>query len=732
MRETPWQLWIDTGGTFTDCLGRSPRGDVLRLKVLSSSRLRGEVTEAKGSSVRLRLPVRGEGDLFAGYEVRGSTPDQVSRVVASEASELDTWLHLESPLEGPLEIVSPEEAPAFAARLLTGTGMRAELPPLTLRLATTKGTNALLERTGARVGLLVTEGFRDLLQIGDQARPDIFALEIVQPPPFHAEVQEVRERLRADGSVDTPVDPAAVRRQLEELREVGVEAIAVALLHSYLEPAHERVVGDLAREVGFGAVSLSSELASEIRVLDRARTAVVDAYLAPIVRRYLDGIARSMAAASGGSRMRVMTSAGGLVDQAHYRPKDSLLSGPAGGVVGAAAAGAEHGWRRLLTFDMGGTSTDVARIDGDHEYRYQQTVADARILAPALAIETVAAGGGSICWLDEGQLRVGPQSAGADPGPACYGRGGPLAITDVNLLLGRLVADGFEIPLDHGAALARAEELRNRVAGLPLEDMLHGLLDIANERMADAIRRVSVRRGFDPGDHTLLTFGGAGGQHACAVATLLGVSRILVPRDASLLSAFGLSVARLERFAGRDVLERLDACADHLPTLLDALGEEALEQLRGDLHDPAGGAVRRLSVTTRLEGQDQGLDLDWPGSAEELAASFRGRYFDVFGCDPPSRPLEIASVRAIASTEGGSGASLPSGAPDAAASVAARRTVRSSFDGAWQDVPRLEREHLTGRHLGPVLVVERHSVTVVEPGWSVEEAPAGGLVLLRA
>ncbi len=364
--------------------------------------------------------------------------------------ELDAPLD-EGPLEGAaFELRSPEEAPVLAARLVTGTPLGAPLPPMALRLATTRGTNALLERKGAATALFITRGFGDLLRIGTQQRPDLFALAIEKPEPLYREVVEVPERLAADGSVLLPLDAEAVREAGRRLRAAGIETAAVALMHSFRNPAHEEELGEILRGCGFRYVSLSSQLAPLIKLLPRAETAVVDAYLAPILDRYLSGVAGALAEGS----LHVMTSAGGLVRAGSFQAKDALLSGPAGGVVGAALSGRRSGLDRVIAFDMGGTSTDVARYDGDFEYLFEHRVGDAHLVAPALAIESVAAGGGSICSYDGIQLRVGPESAGAWPGPACYGAGGPLTLTDVNLLLGRLDPGRFEIPTrsDRGGA----------------------------------------------------------------------------------------------------------------------------------------------------------------------------------------------------------------------------------------------------------------------------------------
>ncbi len=439
------------------------------------------------------------------------------------------------------------------------------------------------------------------------------------------------------------------------------------------------------------------------------------------------------AAEDGRVAPRVMTSAGGLASFSSYRPKDSLLSGPAGGVVGAAAAGRASGTERVIGFDMGGTSTDVSRYDGDFEYNFEFRVGDATVVAPALAIETVAAGGGSICRVDHGQLKVGPESAGARPGPACYGAGGPLTVTDVNLLLGRIDPAAFGLPIDVAAAERRSAEV---LAGLPggEEGLLGGFLQVASERMADAIRRISISRGYDPADHALVSFGGAGGQHACAIATELGMRTVIVPLDTSLLSAVGLGHAVLERFAHRQVLETLEDAA--IGPLVEELEQQALARLVSERGANLEGAkVRRRIVRLRLLGQETALEVEPPSSAEArsadvVAALFAERYRAVYGYEPPDHPVEVESIRVLASTAPAA-ARLIRG-PSQRSSEPAPRTCRVWFDG-WRQVDLLHRDRLAAgfEHAGPCLVQERHSITVVEPGWALGVDDARALVLSR-
>jgi 5-oxoprolinase (ATP-hydrolysing) len=435
-----------------------------------------------------------------------------------------------------------------------------------------------------------------------------------------------------------------------------------------------------------------------------------------------------------------MTSAGGLVGRQAFHAKDSLLSGPAGGIVGARAAGREAGYERIIAFDMGGTSTDVARCDGDFEYIFEHRVGDAHLVAPALAIESVAAGGGSVCVADRHGLRVGPESAGASPGPACYGAGGPLTLTDVNLLLGRLLPDRFEIPL----VRERAEEAANtlltdleRETGERQErdTVMEGLLEIANERMADAIRRVSLRRGYDPAEYALVSFGGAGGQHACAVASRLGIRTVLVPRDASLLSALGIGRAAIERFAERQVLRPLGDITDEgIASLLDELAQEATTVVSIEGVTPDGVTIRRRIVALRLAGQESTLTVDFD-PAMPLAEAFAERYAAVYGHRPPTeRTVEVESVRAVAGSGAEGRPHPPTPSPNAGRGGGNKREIGARFEGAWVEAAVYEREEIRAEETvtGPSLIVERHSVVVVEPGWAARvDVNSGALVLAQ-
>lgn len=747
---TAWEVWIDTGGTFTDCLARDPAGRLHRAKVLSSSRLRGRIEassiEASGGRTRLTSPLVAElpADFLRGYGFRLLGDGDASVPVAScdpatATLEISGRLPVAPGAGDPFELLSPEEAPLLATRLVTGCRLEEPLPPVRLRLATTRGTNALLERRGADTALFITRGFGDLLRIGNQQRPDLFALQIIKPEPLYAAVVEVDERLDSAGAEIRPLDLERLRERAHELLQRGIDSAAVALLNSYREPRHERLVAGCLREIGFRHVSESAELAPFIRIVPRAETAVVNAYLAEVIDGYRDRVQRPL----GTGTLHLMTSAGGLVRAAEFHAKDSLLSGPAGGVVGAAAAGSRSGLTRVIAFDMGGTSTDVSRHEERLTYSFETRVGSARLLAPALAIETVAAGGGSICSVVGGRLRVGPRSAGARPGPACYGAGGPLTLTDVNLLLGRLDPTRLRIPIVPSAAESAAQALAQELAGgrdlagesgggADEESLLAGCLQIANEKMAQAVHRISIREGRDPAKYALVAFGGAGPQHACGLAELLGIRRCLVPADAGLLSAYGLGSARIERFAERQVLRPLTEVADRVPEWLGRLEADAIGRLERDGVEAEAVEIRRRPVELRLAGQDASLLVE-AGSSRALNEAFAEAYHERFGYPPPNRPLELVSLRVVASSGRPAADPLDEHRPldenRAPAPVAGER--RSWFGGAWCQVPLYERSRLAPGHTfrGPALVLEEHSTTVVEPGWRARVDTAAALLL---
>ncbi len=746
-----WSIRIDTGGTFTDCLAIDPAGTCHRVKVLSSGTLRGTVTSAEPGSREVSLAVSWNAPAhFARGALLRSLEDPTTAVEVSGHGPADgttCTLEITGPVpaafapESACELAFDEEAPVLAARLVTGTAAGEPLPAIDLRLATTRGTNALLERHGVPVAFFVTRGFADLLRIGDQQRPDLFALDIRRPPPLYQEVVEVEERLDAEGGVLRSLDLESLDEPIRRLREAGIESAAVAFLHSYRNPEHEERLAEHLRQKGFRHVARSADLAPLIKILPRAETAVVDAYLGPIIGEYLERVRRRI----GEGHLHMMTSAGGLVSASRYRACDSLLSGPAGGVVGAASSGRAVGAEKVIAFDMGGTSTDVSRFDGDYEYLFEHRVGDARVAAPALAIETVASGGGSICQLEAGpggegtgRAMVGPESAGARPGPACYGAGGPLTLTDVHLLLGRLDPSRFGIPVSADAARRAFESLVAKVRQADpggREALLLGFLDIANERMADAVRQISVRRGYDPNRYGLVSFGGAGGLHACAVASLLGIETVIVPREAGLLSALGLGAAVIERFAQRQILEPLADCHTSLMPWLRELARSASDEVVLEGAPAEQVEVRRQLAFLRFAGQETSLELELsPAMLEdesELARGFFRRYETLYGYRPRERVLEVESLRVVASSKPPREAARMAAAESRDAKPSSLH--RAFFGGVWREAPVYHTDNLDpGAVLrGPALVLDPHATLVVEPGWHGRAEPGGTLVLRR-
>ena len=717
-----FKVRVDTGGTFTDCWGRADHESVPRLvKVLSSGRLRVSVAEwLSPTNLRIVLPenwTTGDG-FFKDYLIESGNSSAV--VEFFDAASCTLNLSGEVIRNPSVDLHANEEAPVLGARLLTGTALDKEFPSLDFRLATTRGTNALLERKGGRVALFVTEGFADLLTIRDQRRPDLFALRHERPLPLFERVIEVPGRLDCEGNELTPLQldddfAAAVNAALED----GITIGAVSLLHSYRNKAHETALAAYLEEAGFTFLSSSSGLAPLIKILPRAETAVVNSYLHPVMQTFLDHIRGKI----GNEReLLTMTSAGGLEPIKSYTPKDSLLSGPAGGVSGAAAIAEELGKERILTFDMGGTSTDVARYDKGFQYRFEQIVGDARLLSPALKIETVAAGGGSICAWEDGRLKVGPESAGADPGPACYGRGGPLTVTDVNLLLGRIDPDNFGIPLarENIEAARRAAVDLQQQAGIdeekPSRDFLLGLLDIAVEQMADAIRSISIQDGSDPADYALLAFGGAGPLHACDIAERLNMQRILIPAEAGVLSAYGLDQASVERFAEQQI--NLPTTSSELDACFAETDQEAVAALKSTgFH----GFVTRRIAELRLAGQDATLNVEVT-STSELNESFRGAYQNTYGYPPPAdRAIEVVSYRAIAGT-------------GRASSRLADPTGSSKRPNPVDSIKRnnfIDRNHLAeGQSItGEVVIQDPFSTLFLKSGWTAHLAFNGALEL---
>lgn len=714
MSDVYWKLWIDTGGTFTDCIAVDPSGHTHRIKVLSMGCLRGRILRKINPHVyhfeaNWEYPSR----LLEGYTFNVLGSKEKSKLVA--ANFQDHTLVIDdnrSSLTGhDFEITTGEEAPILAARLITGTPLAEPLPPMEIRLGTTRGTNALLERKGAKTVLFVTKGFKDLLRIGTQQRPDLFQLNIPTPRMLYDEVVEVEERLDAAGNV-------LLKLALDEALLTGkFDSAAVSLLHSYRNPAHEQEVGKWLAKKGQLSVSLSSELSPAVHYLRRTQTAVVNAYLSPVLDRYLAAIHTSIGPQSS---LKIMKSSGGLTSVENFRAKDSLLSGPAGGVVAATRIGRKFGIDKLIAFDMGGTSTDVARIDGRPEIKYLTEIDHVELHNASLAIETVAAGGGSICWFDGFNLRVGPESAGANPGPACYGAGGPLTITDVNLLLGKLEPNRFGIPIRVDAAENQLNKLKNLVFQqtgnfLNNRQLLRGLEVIANEKMADAIRHISVTRGINPANYTLLAYGGAGGLHGCQLAATLGMSTVLVPYDAGLLSALGMGLAQPAHIASRQVLKPWDDAAVSLDGLFAELESEARSALEEE--GSKGIEIEFRSVFLRFAGQESVLEIPYSDPEATLQA-FENTYRESFGYFPINRKVEIESARLGVAVQPDTDITL--GVQQEGEEPTPDRQLLARFHSEEErEIPVFEWRHLQpgARITGTALVISESSSTYIPEGW---------------
>jgi 5-oxoprolinase (ATP-hydrolysing) len=630
------------------------------------------------------------------------------------------------------KVPSSDRAAVDGMRQLLGLEPGAPLPPCDVRLSTTIATNALLERRGVAAALAVTRGFGDLLHIGDQTRPDLFALAIERPEPLPRAVLEIDARARPDGELEQEPDLDAVFAELAALRATGLESIGVVILNDYARGTLERRIGELARRAGFTYVALSSELSPELGLLARAETTALDAYLTPLLRDRL----QLLEAELPGSRLRVMQSSGELVAPGRLRGPGALLSGPAGGVVACARIAEEARLGPVLGFDMGGTSTDVSRSDGGRlEHVFETTVAGIRVRAPVLAVATVAAGGGSICSFDGRKLRVGPASAGALPGPLCYGHAdaGALTLTDVNLALGRLAPGRFPFPLDRERATRGLESVRRELerAGheRTLEAVGAGFLEIANRTMADAIREVSVAGGHDPRTYALVVLGGAGGQHACALARHLGIERVIFHPLAGVLAALGLGLCDVGFRAvrelgseplGADALARADAALDEL----EHAGRAALLAEEG----PDATLDVRRTLELRYAGTETSLSFE-PAAASDLRSAFDARHATLFGHARPHHALELVAARVAVVARRAMPVTTRAFEQRPGAEPVER--TRLYADGRWHDdVPVFDREALprTGKLEGPLVIREATGTIVLDPGFVLEEHADGLLV----
>ena len=689
-----WEFWIDRGGTFTDVIGRQPDGALVTHKLLSEN------------------------------------PEAY------------------------------RDAAVHGIRHLLGLKPGAPIPSAQIsavKMGTTVATNALLERKGERTLLLITKGFRDALRIGYQARPKIFAKHIIKPDMLYERVVEVDERVRADGTIERAVDLAAVREELERAKADGIRAVAVVLMHAYRYSDHEREIVTLARELGFPQVSASHEVSPLIKLVGRGDTTVVDSYLSPILRNYVAQVAEDLDSKGATIRLMFMMSSGGLTAAELFRGKDAILSGPAAGVVGMAETGHSAGFTRLIGFDMGGTSTDVSHYAGEYERAFETEVAGVRMRAPMMLIYTVAAGGGSILHFDGARFRVGPDSAGANPGPKCYRRGGPLAVTDANVMVGKLIPDFFpkifgpaqNQPLDADAVRDAFAKLAKEIAdGRSAEQVADGFIKIAVENMANAIKKISVQRGYDVTRYALNCFGGAGGQHACLVADALGMESVLIHPLSSLLSAYGMGLADIRSVRQQAIEEPLGRQARWNFQMA------ALELTRDVMQEVLSQGVPIMDIMVharahiRYAGTDTPLIVDaYTTSANKKKRQERGRgmaslrrmklaferaHKAQFGFIDRNKELVIEAVSVEAVGGGAAFKEKPRELKRTKLPSPARRT-RFFSDGKWHRAAVYTREQLVpgNKVKGPAIIIEPHQTVVVEHGWQAELTAKNHLVLRR-
>ena len=634
----------------------------------------------------------------------------------------------------PLKLLSespdyPDAASEGVRRLAAGAAVGS------VKMGTTVATNALLERKGAKTLFLVTRGFADLLIIGDQTRPDIFALDIQRPAPLHDRVVEIDERIDAAGDVLTPLDEAPVIEALAAAKQDGFTSVAITLMHAYGNETHEVALEALAREAGFATVIRSSIASPLVKIVPRASTTVLDAYLTPVLRDYVDRVDAGLE----GTPLYFMQSSGGLAPAAGFHARDAVLSGPAGGVVGMAKTALAAGHPKVIGFDMGGTSTDVSRFDGETFERVQETlVAGHRLRAPMMAVHTVAAGGGSLLTFDGERARVGPESAGAMPGPAGYGRGGPAAVTDANIVLGRVQAEWFPLvfgtdgasPLDIKASRAALQTLADAMELDSPEAAAEGFLAVAVESMAQAIKQISIGQGVNPSAYALAAFGGAGAQHACKVADALGMTSVLIHPYAGLLSALGIGLAEIRQTKLAAVEQDFQTGLDTAHALAADLAKDVTARLTAEGFTP--DQIRtRTEWRLRVQGSDTSLPVavDKPAA---MQANFAAAHKRLFGFAPDAAlVIESVMVEAEADPPGARGWSIAMSeettAPQAIASV-------QVFDrGQWRETPlyRLDQFGAGAEAAGPALVMDPNSTIVIDAGWSATRLPDGTLKLTR-
>ena len=658
-----WDFWIDRGGTFTDIVGRRPDGQMVPHKLLS---------------------------------------------VNPEAYE-------DAAIQGIRELMNVADNEAIPASQIAS-----------IKMGTTVATNALLERKGVRTALVTTNGFRDALKIAYQARKDIFAKKIEKPEQLYEQVVEINERVRADGTVETVPESAEISAKLQAIYDDGIRAIAIVLMHAYAFPEHEKIIAKIAADIGFTQISTSHQTSPLVKYVGRGDTTIVDAYLSPILSLYVRQVETALGLKDGDkTKLMFMMSNGGLTSAHLFQGKDAILSGPAGGVVGAVATSRLAGFDALIGFDMGGTSTDVSHFAGDLERTFDTEVAGVRVRAPMMQIHTVAAGGGSILQFQDGRLQVGPNSAGSTPGPACYRRGGPLAVTDANVMLGKLRPEFFpsifgpnrDQPLDRDTVQQKFSAIsKAAMAGKSPEDVAEGFLAVAVENMANAIKKISVQRGYDVTQYALCCFGGAGGQHACLVADALGMRDVIIHPFGSLLSAYGMGLADIRASRSRAHITEMDERAmPAIQRVIHTLETDVRAELESQAVEPSDISIIQ-TVYLKYEGTDTSLAIPL-GTPAEMRAAFEANHKQQFGFQFDDRSITIDTIE-VEAAGGGALIAEPKFEMNERDAVPSGMT-QIFTDGRWCKAGIYHRETLSAGHImqGPALLIEPHQTIVIEPGW---------------
>ena len=681
MVSSRWQFWIDRGGTFTDVIAQTPKGKIIVHKLLSEN------------------------------------PEQYN----------------DAPLQGIKDVMGIDRDRSIPAAQIEA-----------IKMGTTVATNALLERKGDRVVLAITKGFKDALRIGYQNRPDIFALEIILPEMLYEQVVEVTERYDAQGNELIRVDISQTRQDLQAAYDSGIRSCAIVLMHSYRYPQHELQVGEIARKIGFTQISISHQVSPLIKFISRGDTTVVDAYLSPILRRYVEQFTENLFVRQqqieASTKLMFMQSNGGLVDADLFKGKDSILSGPAGGIVGAVKTCSLAGFHKIIGFDMGGTSTDVSHYAGEYERSFETEVAGVRLRSPMMSIHTVAAGGGSILHFDGSRYRVGPDSAGANPGAAAYGRGGDLTVTDCNVIIGKLQPEFFpkvfgvngDAPLNRIVVSEKFQMLANRIQdGRTVEQIASGFLAITVDNMANAIKKISLQKGYDVSTYTLCCFGGAGGQHACLIADVLGIKQIFLHPYAGVLSAYGIGLADLRIIREKsveaqlqpEILISLSSAFEKLATMAQA----ELAQQQEDSQD----TVILQKVHLKYIGTDSSLIVDF-ASLESMRSQFEQEYQQRYGFMIADRDLvvETISLELICPTYTPKSKTFSRQNPTPPQAVT---TVKMYTANTWHDTPVYQRENLQPGDLinSPAIITEPTGTNIIEPGWQGRISDRLDLILAK-